>query len=126
MDNLLREYDSARFAADADPEAGALADWLARRFSDIDCSLQKAAQELGINTTYLSRMVARQWRMPFRQLVNTLRLAYFIQLVLREQNDKAPLEGLGRKAGWANRSTFYGAVKYHTGLTPSELIAIVS
>ncbi len=64
--------------------------------------------------------------MPFRQLVNTLRLAYYIQLVLLEKSEKQPLECLGRKAGWANRSTFYGAVKYHTGLTTSELIAIIS
>jgi YesN/AraC family two-component response regulator len=126
MHKLLREYDPARFAVNAAPEAVPLAKWLAGGFSDTDCSLQKAARDLGINTTYLSRMVARQWRMPFRQVVNTLRLANFIRMALQDKRDQTPLESLGRKAGWANRSTFFGAVKFHTGLTPSDLIALLS
>jgi YesN/AraC family two-component response regulator len=124
MASLLRDFDPARFPANAEPEARPLADWLARNFSDTDCSMQKAARELGSNTTYLSRMVARQWNMPFRQVVNMLRLACFIQLASRHDHEQFPLEGLARKAGWATRSTFFGTVKYHTGLTPSELIAL--
>lgn len=124
MASLLRDFDPARFPANVAPETRPLADWLVRNFSDADCSMQKAANELGSNTTYLSRMVARQWNMPFRQVLNTLRLACFIRLALRDERDQTPLESLAKEAGWTKRSTFFGAVKYHTGLTPSELIAL--
>lgn len=126
VNNFLKEYTPERIRTNVHQEALHLANWLAGRFSDPDCSLQNASQELGINTTYLSRMVAGQWNMPFRQLVNSLRLASFLRLALEDEQSEVPLDALAEKVGWTNRSTFFGAVKYLTAMTPAELRQLIT
>jgi len=69
-------------------------------------------------------MLASEWNMPFRQLVNTMRLASFLRQASRDQDETRPLKALARQAGWMNKSTFFGTVKYLTGLTPVDLKAL--
>lgn len=121
---FLNIFDPETFMQGANDEGADLAKWLSRRFADSDCTLRKAARELGTNTTYLSRIVSRQWNMSFRHVLNLLRLAAFIRLATQKPDLPYSMDNLAREAGWHKRSTFYGAVKYLTGLTPAEVLSL--
>ncbi len=124
LQNMLEKFNPEYFAGSAADDAADLAGWLAKRFAGSDCTLQKAAQELGTNTTYLSRIVSRQWDTSFRQLVNMLRQARFISLASQKADQSYSMDALAGEAGWSSRSKFYGAIKYLTGLTPTEVLSL--
>lgn len=123
LKKFLELFDPGYFAGKVAQESSELAVWMTKRITDRDCTLQKAAEELQTNTTYLSRIVSKEWDMSFRQVVNSLRLAGFIRLVRQEENRRTPIHAVAVRAGWHNRSTFYGAVKYMTGMSPSEILS---
>ena len=118
---LCSNFSRANFLAEASLQAAVLADWLDAHLVEEDCSLRRAAVELNSNTTYLSRLVAAEWGMPFRDLVNRLRLVRLIALMSDPGQAHLSIEALGARVGWHNRSTLFSVVRQLTGRTPAGL-----
>jgi YesN/AraC family two-component response regulator len=83
-------------------------------------TLSIVAAQIGSNTTYLSRVVNTMWKMNFRSLLNTIRLAVFVEKIKSPGSSSMSFEGLAQAVGFSRPSTFYSAFKSRFGTTPGH------
>lgn len=83
-----------------------------------DLSLEKAAEMLNTNRTYLSQVVNDQSGLSFPLYVNSYRLKEAINL-LSDPNNNEPLKNICYNCGFATTSSFYNLFKQKTGMAPS-------
>jgi len=98
--------------------------FLARQeiYSRSSLTLSMAASEIGSNISYLSRVVNRVWAMNFRTMLNSLRLAVFLESCRNGSLTDSSIEGIARSIGYTRAATFYTAFKSVFGITPSQLM----
>ncbi len=83
-------------------------------------SQESLAQELGMGTRTLSRLVNRYAGAHFADYINTYRVEY-AKLLLRDPAfEPYPVTAIGLESGFNSRSTFYTAFKRMTGETPAH------
>lgn len=92
-------------------------------FLDPDMSLNNLAKRIDTNTSYLSQIINDNYNKTFSNFINELRISYVLKKLETEENyHKLTIDHIAEKAGFASSSTFYGAFKKFTGLTPSYYI----
>jgi AraC-like DNA-binding protein len=83
--------------------------------SDYDLSVM--AKSIDMPAAKLSKLIKKYYGISFVELVNRLRIYYFLQQ--RASFDQFTLETYMYQSGFANRSTFYAAFKKYVGVNPS-------
>lgn len=91
---------------------------LAYRNPTVD--LAGLAKRLGTNSGTLSRYVNRVHGIPFRTLVNLLRIADFVQLARDPDSACFSLDGIGATVGFARKASFYEAFRALVGMSPGH------
>lgn len=91
-------------------------------YTDNLLNKDKLARRLGTNRTYLSRFVNLYYKMPFTQLINSLRIKEAIRL-LSDPTVDTPLKAVSEELGYNSQTTFYTEFKKATGMTPAAFRA---
>ncbi len=89
-----------------------------RMFLHPDLNMEKMANDLCTNKTYLSRVINNDMHKTFRELVNYFRIKEAIRIYNETQEIK--IEELSALCGFNNMASFTNAFKVNTGKTPGE------
>ncbi len=87
-------------------------------YRNSDLSLEKAAEMLNTNRTYLSQVVNEQSGLSFPVYINSFRLKEAIELLSNPDNDE-PLKNICFSVGFSTTSAFYTLFRQKTGMAPS-------
>jgi len=90
-----------------------------KAFSQKQISLKTLAADLQTNTTYLSRIINENYEMNFSHFLNIHRIREAQKMFAQNQHKSMTLEGIAESIGFQSRSTFNGAFKKITGVTPT-------
>lgn len=93
-----------------------------KKFLDSEIDLEKAAELLGTNRTYLSKVLNGILNINFNNYINSLRIKESIQLIKNGDAERLTIEGLANQVGFKHRSVFRRAFQKETGVTPSFFI----
>lgn len=91
-----------------------------RNFMDPLLSLEKSAEHLGVNKTYLSRVLNRELSISFNDYVNQLRVEEAKKILQQPEFSNYTLSAIGLEAGFNSKSTFYSAFKKFAEMSPSD------
>lgn len=91
-------------------------------FLDPQLTIQKTAEYLETNRSYLSKAINTNLNTNFPGYINDLRIKETIRLISEGAAINLTLEVLAENSGFANRSVFISAFKKYTGVTPSFFI----
>ena len=91
-----------------------------KNYLDNHLSLESVAEKLGINKSYLSRIINAELGKSFSDYVNELRVEEAKTYLLNPEFSKYTLVSIGLEAGFNSKSAFNSTFKKITGLTPSE------
>lgn len=91
-------------------------------FLDEDFDVNKLADKLNTNRTYISKIINGKTGDSFVKFVNTYRVNEAKRLLLDEKNKKLTLEAIGKLSGFKSSATFYRVFKLETGVTPSFFV----
>lgn len=83
-------------------------------------SLQELAHLLDVNSSYLSRVISRDFRCSFLQLLHCRRTLEAIDL-LHTPRQLLPLDELADRLGYSSIHHFCSVFQHYTGLTPPQL-----
>jgi len=89
-------------------------------FTQPDLSLQKLADILHTNTSYLSRFINEEYKCSFPQLLNHYRVEKASKLLLSSKMNKLTIEAIAQAAGFHSKSTFNTAFRNKKGVTPTD------
>jgi len=89
-------------------------------FTQPDITLQKLAELLKTNTTYLSRFINDEYKTNFSQLLNQHRIEKACTLLLNDKMDNLTIEAIAQAAGFNSKSTFNSAFRSIKGVTPTQ------
>lgn len=81
-------------------------------------SLDMAAENMGISSFYLSRLLTQQLQISFVDLLTSARINRAIELI---RNQKVVVRNIGTKCGYQSAAYFYKAFKKNTGMTVGEM-----
>ena len=84
-------------------------------------SLVDVAEKLNTNKTYISKLVNNTYNLGFPELINTLRIDYAEQYILK--NRHARQNEIAEHCGFLSASSFNNIFKKVTGMTPKVWIA---
>lgn len=91
-------------------------------FKDSSIDISKISFELGVNYSFLSKVIRVKGYSNFSHYINTYRIE-FVKKLLKETNlEKVTLMYIYTEAGFKNQSTFNRAFKQIEGITPSDYI----
>lgn len=79
-------------------------------------TLQDVAERLHSNKTYISKLVNNTYNQGFPELINTLRVDYAEQYILKHRDAKQ--EAIAQACGFLSASSFNSIFKKITGMTP--------
>lgn len=91
-----------------------------KNYLDSNLSLESVADSLGLNKTYLSRIINAELNKSFTDYVNELRVEEAKIYLENPDFQKYTLVSIGLEAGFNSKSTFNSTFKRLTGQTPSE------
>lgn len=91
-------------------------------YLDPQLTIQKTAEYLETNRSYLSKAINTNLNTNFPGYINDLRIKETIRLISEGAAINLTLEVLAENSGFANRSVFISAFKKYTGVTPSFFI----
>jgi AraC-like DNA-binding protein len=94
-----------------------------RVYLDPELDIQKLAQMLSTNRTYLSKAINGILGTTFPQYIADLRIREAVKLISEGFMVKNKQETLARACGFSNRSVFISTFKKQTGVTPSFFIS---
>ncbi len=83
-------------------------------------SLDMTAEQLGINKSYLSRIINTELGKSFSDYVNELRVEEAKSYIANPEFQNYTLVSIGLEAGFNSKTVFNNAFKKFTGLTPSD------
>lgn len=86
-------------------------------YNDTDITLNKAAQELNINRTYLSSLFKHNLNCGFNIYLNHLRIVHVCYLLAEERSS---ITEAAFSSGFANLRTFNRVFRKQVGMTPSS------
>lgn len=91
--------------------------WFFEHYTDPDISLDKMALELGISSRKISDIINSNFKMSFKQYLNTMRLNEAKALL--SQTDW-PIKEIAMKVGFSNTSHFNRTFKQYQNMKPLE------
>ena len=86
-------------------------------FNNQDLSIEKIADNFGMNATYIGRLFKNYTQKGINELINEVRIDKAKELL---QSDKNSIEVISQKCGFSNMSYFYKVFKSINGATPNE------
>ena len=91
-------------------------------FTDEDFDVNKLADVLNTNRTYISKIINAKTNDSFVKFVNSYRIKEAKRLLIDESNNNLTLNAIGRMSGFKSSATFYRVFKQETGVTPSFFV----
>ncbi len=95
-------------------------------FRQKDLSLEKMAQQLGTNITYVSQLINKEFGCNFNALINHHRIMYCKKIISMRATEPLLMKEVGFEAGFSSQSTFYAAFKNEVGITPLQFLKTVT
>lgn len=95
------------------------------KFKTPNLTMDKLANMLGTNTTYLSFVVNQHKKQSFSEYINGLRIDYIVNEMVKDSNSvlfKFSFDALAKQVGFSSATVFSRTFKTHTGVTPSVFI----
>jgi len=89
-----------------------------KKFLDPDFTAKQLAEQLNINTRYLSAVINSKFKKNYSSLINELRVKEAITAMSRKKNDDKNIDEIGKMVGFSNRQSFYAAFYRFIGITP--------
>lgn len=89
-----------------------------RGYRDPNLSLGLLAQRMGISPTYLSQVINREFRMNFRDFVNSRRVTAAQDMLRDRACSGTPVMQIGMAVGFNSGSAFYAAFQRFARTTP--------
>lgn len=80
----------------------------------------QVAHEIGIGYQRLAKVLNSYANTNFENYINSYRLKYACELILKDTTVKTPLTQIARQAGFSSKSTFYDVFKKLTGQSPAH------
>jgi len=93
-----------------------------RVFEDENLTLSGLAGRLNTNTSALSRVVNKCFRMNFNDLINSHRIAAFQERIKLGHHHTITLLAIASECGFNSKTTFNRVFKRHTGISPKQYI----
>lgn len=87
-----------------------------------DFTLSKLSATIGVNTTYVSRVINERYGCSFSSLLGEQRIRVACRRLDDPANANLTIEAIARSVGFASRSTFVSSFKKVVGMTPSEYL----
>lgn len=94
--------------------------FIRKEYLNPELTISKISIDLGMNKNKLSGLIQAYYHTSFSELVNRLRINYFVELV--KTNKNLTMETLIYESGFIHRSTFYAAFKKHIGINPTTYL----
>lgn len=91
-----------------------------KNFLDNNLTLEKTADALNLNKSYLSRIFNQEMTIGFSDYINHLRVEEAKKYLHNPDFENYTLVAIGLEAGFNSKTTFNNAFKKFTGKTPSE------
>src|SRR5690625_350584 len=91
-----------------------------KNFLNDNLSSEATAENLGINQSYLSRLIKSELKTSFNDYVNKLRVEEAKKHLINPDFKHYTLVSIGLEAGFNSKSTFNKCFKKFTGMSPSE------
>lgn len=88
-----------------------------RIYCDSELSIQKLAEKMGTNRTYMSQLINQRTGMNFNAYINKYRIEEAIRLI---SGTDLPLKTIAYDLGFSSLSTFHTLFKKEIGLPPSQ------
>lgn len=92
-------------------------EFIDKNFADIDFNLNSAADALGLNRNYLSKLVKEKSGDTFNEYVTKKRISLAKELL---QDKDTPVEDIAHKTGFSYSHYFIKVFKNHEGITPGQ------
>ncbi len=111
-------YDIKKSSEDKDSNLlQSIFEYIDKKFMETDFNLNGAADELGLNRNYLSKLVKEKSGDNFNEYVSKKRIALAKTLL----HDKStPVEDIAHKTGFSYSHYFIKVFKNHEGITPGQ------
>lgn len=121
LDHLEETYDSLLDAMQRDASRPAAVEqaaaYIQRNFSRPDLGLNDVAEAVGVNASYLSRLMKQELGMPFSKYLTSVRLNAAVGLIERGE---IKIRQVGERVGYATPHYFSTAFKKVLGTSPAE------
>jgi two-component system response regulator YesN len=121
LDRLEETYDSLLDAMQRDVLRPAAVEqaaaYIQRNFSRPDLGLTDVAEAVGVNASYLSRLMKQELGMPFSKYLTSVRLSAAVTLM---QRGETKIRQIGERVGYATPHYFSTAFKKALGTSPAE------
>ncbi len=91
-------------------------------YLDPQFELSDLANQLQVPKNHISLACKHILGKKFTELRSSYRIAYALELLNKGMSQSITIDGIGGKAGFKSRSTFYEAFKAETGMTPSQYL----
>jgi YesN/AraC family two-component response regulator len=85
-----------------------------------DITLDRIAQMMKINRSYLSQAINRCTGANFNTYINEFRVKEAVRILSEDKSQTISIEGIAFDAGFNDRTTFYRVFKKLTGLSPTQ------
>lgn len=80
------------------------------------------AEKMNISSSELSQVINQYLGVNFSDFINKYRIEQIVSLMQDKSSSMYTLSALAEKCGFSSRSSFFRAIKKHTGKTPSEFL----
>ena len=89
-------------------------------FRDVDLTVSKLADKLGLKAYVVSQAINREAGKSFFEFINHYRVEAAKVQLLEPSMHYLSIEAIAEACGFSSRTAFYEAFKRHTGLTPAR------
>lgn len=90
-----------------------------KRYRNPSYTAKLLAEDIGVNTRYLSAALQLHFNSSFSDLVNRLRIEEAQQMMIDEECHMT-MEDIAFSSGFHNRQSFYNAFARHVGMKPKD------
>ena len=88
-------------------------------YRDNELNVDKLAEKVGSNRSYLSRIINEHFGLNFNNYINKYRIEEAVQILSDVDND-VPLKALAFELGFNNLTSFYNSFQKEIGIPPSQ------
>ncbi len=90
------------------------------KYRSFNYSASSLAEDLGIGSSSLSRVLHGSFGVAYNDLVNSRRIMDAERLLNDPKHADMSVDDIGVQVGFRNRQSFFSAFKKHTGTTPGQ------
>ena len=91
-----------------------------KKYRDKDYSAKQLAEDLNMNTRYISAVVNVRFHMNYTSYVNKFRIQEAMSMLVDKRYQDLNMEEISDMVGFSNRQSFYASFYKINGITPRE------